>query len=119
MIRQSTEALVLWSSQKFTHVMDSTTLVTLTSNPVFVSNENLISIKDDLVIKLYPLDTSICVRLNVADSDNNFRFRILTDENKIVINNRIRITMDGTITFRNMGNNTQRAKLHFICMDVE
>lgn len=118
-VRQTTEALELWCSQELTHVIDGSTLKALSSDPVLVSTENMIMIKNGLTIKLYQLDTNGSVRLSVADSNGNNRLRILADANKFVINNLIRVTQDGTITIRNIEGNAEPSKLHMICMDVE
>lgn len=118
-IQQTTMALEFWCSQELTHILDGSTLKPLSSDPVIVSHAKVVVQKFGLTLKLYHFDANGRIRLSVADSNGNNRLRILADPNKFTVNNRIRVTADGTITVRDFENNFAQADIHMICANIE
>lgn len=115
-VQQSTEALELWCSEELTHILDGDVLKVLSAEPVLISTENVFLVKNGLTIKLYKFGTKGNVRVSIGDSSGNDRLRILVDDKKFVLNNKIRVEQDGTITIRNIESDVQRSNLHLICV---
>lgn len=118
-VQQTTMALEFWCSQELTHILDGSTLKPLSSAPVILSGAKVVLQKFGLTVKLFHFDTDGIIRLSVADSDGVNRFRIFTDPQKFIVNDRIRVTADGAISVRNIEKQLEQADIHMICANVD